>query len=230
MIESPMSSRPETDRSQRDTAYESLRRLLILQQVRGGERLREPVWAKRLGVNRMALREAFARLEAEGLIERGPRTGYFTPILTEQDIHEILLVRAALEALAIEVIIREKRNTRRLLEPLRQAIDELRAMVEGNYILGASEADRRFHERLIELAGNRRLRLIYRRAPLPMIHRPIIDVPHWSAIMQRTVEEHREILELLLKGDTQRATTAIRRHLSDRYLHSDQPTATKYPH
>ena len=45
--------------------------------------------------------------------------------------------------------------------------------------------------------------------------------------MERTVAEHREILELLLKGDTQRATKAIREHLSDRYLHSDKPTATR---
>lgn len=220
MAKTEMSSPPEMDKSQRDSAYHALRRLLILQQVRDGERLREPVWAKRLGVNRMALREAFARLEAEGLIERGPKTGYFTPTLSEQDIHEILIVRAALEATAIEGIVRGKRNTRRQLEPLNQAIEELQSMIERNYILGASEADRRFHERLVELAGNRRLTMIYQRAPLPMIHRPIVDTPHWEAEMQRTLEEHRQIVAFLLKGETLKAQQAIRSHLSDRYLQS----------
>src|SRR5690606_42004878 len=50
--------------SQRDQAYHRIRRLLILQHVAEGERLREAHGADRLGVNRTALREAFARLEA----------------------------------------------------------------------------------------------------------------------------------------------------------------------
>lgn len=227
MAKIALSSPSDAEPSQRDAAYHSLRRLLILQQVREGERLREPEWAKRLGVNRMALREAFARLEAEGLIERGPKTGYFTPILSEQDIQEVLIVRAALEATAVEQIILRKRNTRRQLEPLQQAIDELQSMLAGNYLLGASEADRRFHERLVELAGNRRLTMIYRRAPLPMIHRPIVNTSHWDAEMRRTLKEHRQIVALLLKGETRQAQQAIRNHLSDRYLHAgDCPVAS----
>lgn len=98
-------------------------------------------------------------------------------------------------------------------------------MIEGNYILGASEADRRFHERLVELAGNRRLTMIYQRAPLPMTHRPLIDTPHWDAEMRRTLEEHRQIVAFLLKGETLKAQKAILNHLSDRYLHSDDAMA-----
>src|SRR5215204_3438387 len=90
--------------SQRDQAYTALKKLLILQQIPEGERLREPRWADELRVNRMALREAFARLEAEGLIEKGDRTGYFVPVLSERDLREILRVRVVLENGAIEQI------------------------------------------------------------------------------------------------------------------------------
>src|SRR5688572_29272794 len=90
--------------SQRDHAYAALKKLLILQQIPEGERLREPYWAEKLKVNRMALREAFARLEAEGIIERGDRTGYFVPVLSEEDLHEILRLRVLLETGAIELI------------------------------------------------------------------------------------------------------------------------------
>ncbi|MBI4581015.1 MAG: GntR family transcriptional regulator, partial [Planctomycetes bacterium] len=51
----------EANSSQRDQAYSRLRRLLILQQTPEGKRLREAEWAEKLGVNRTALREAFAR-------------------------------------------------------------------------------------------------------------------------------------------------------------------------
>lgn len=67
-----------------------------MQKIPEGKRLREPQWARELGVNRMALRDAFARLEAEGLIVRGPATGYFVPTLTPQDIAEIIQLRIAL--------------------------------------------------------------------------------------------------------------------------------------
>ena len=165
MIELPVSSPSDPEVLQRYKAYQVLRRLLILDQIQKGARLREPIWAKQLGVNRMALREAFARLEAEGLIERGPKTGYFVPRLTSEDIREILEVRSSLEAMAIRAIIREKRNTRRHLTPLQRAIDQLEVMIDNSYILGASESDRRFHECLVELAGNRRLTMIYLSRP-----------------------------------------------------------------
>ncbi len=210
-----LSSPPDAEASQRDKAHESLRRLLILQRIPPGERLREPVWAKQLGVNRMALREAFARLEAEGLIERGPKTGYFVPQLSDDDIQQVHEVRAGLEAMAIERIIRLRRNSRKQLEPLHRAIDQLESMIDQGYQLGSTEADRRFHEELIEISGNRRLALIYQRAPLPMIHGSFVGTSRWEAEMRRTLVQHRVILALILKGDTRAAQEAIRAHLGE---------------
>src|SRR5688572_28475060 len=91
-------------RSQREQAYDDLRSLLILQQLEAGQRLREPEWAARLNVHRSALREAFARLAAEGLVERGPKTGYFVPRLGAADVAEVTKIRVALESLAIDEV------------------------------------------------------------------------------------------------------------------------------
>lgn len=216
-----MSTAPSASRSQRDTAYETLRRLVILQQINDGERLREPEWSERLGVNRAALREAFARLEAEGLIERGPKTGYFVPTLSEEDIREILQVRTALEGAAIEQIIREKRNSPANLRPLREAIDHLDDLITKGYLLGAGEADRRFHEALIELSGNRRLAMIYARAPLPMIHARIVRTPQWEPEMRRTLAEHQALIVLIARGEIERAKQLLGEHLDAGYLRGD---------
>ena len=101
----------EGNASKREVAYERLRRILILQQVPEGVRLRESEWTKRLNVNRSALREAFARLEAEGLIETGDKTGYFVPVLVMEDMMEVVVVRIALEGAAIELICEAGLNT-----------------------------------------------------------------------------------------------------------------------
>jgi DNA-binding GntR family transcriptional regulator len=204
---------------QRDQAYERLRRLLILQQVPEGERLREAEWAARLGVNRTALREAFARLAAEGVIEQGPKTGYFVPKLSSQDILEVMEVRIVLEGGAIERVCRLGLNTPEHLESMRKACDQFDLLLREGYLLGVAEADRRFHEALIDAAGNRRLALLYHRAPLPIIYPRMFSQQQWLARAARdTLNEHCAILETILKGDVLRAQNLLRSHLTERYM------------
>ncbi len=214
----PTLSTPEDLGQQRDQAYHRIRRLLILQQIPEGVRLREAEWAERLEVNRTALREAFARLEAEGLIEKGPKTGYFIPILTEKDIEEVIEVRLMLEGGAIERICQQGLNTPRHLRKMREACDQLERLVREEYLLGVAEADRRYHEVLIEAAGNRRLSLLYQRAPLPIIHPVILSGPQWKANVQMTLEEHRATLAAIIEGNVIGAQTLLRTHLKERSL------------
>lgn len=204
--------------SQRDQAYSRLRRLLILQQVPEGERLREAEWASRLGVNRTALREAFARLEAEGLIERGPKTGYLLPVLKNIDILEIVEIRVMLEGGAIERICRLGLNNVKHLRPMKDTCDQLERLVREDYHLGVAEADRRFHESLINAAQNRRLSALYNRAPLPIVHPMIVSGQQWAETVQRTLDEHRAILNRILEGDSVAAQQGLRIHLAERYL------------
>jgi len=202
--------------SQREQAYRGLRRLLLLEQLAAGERLREPVWADRLNVNRAALREAFARLEAEGFLERGAKTGYFVPDLTNEDLHDVIEVRLMLENGAIERLVRLGWNTPRHLKPMREACNQLERLVRESYLLGVAEADRRFHQALVETAGNQRLALLYQRAPLPIIHPVILTGNQWSAWVQQTLEEHRAILAAIIDEEISQAQELLRIHLNER--------------
>lgn len=213
-----MSIVPPQNGSLRDQAYHRLRRLLILQQVREGERLRESFWATKLSVNRTALREAFARLEAEGFVTKGPKTGYFVPALKREDIHEILEVRIILEGGAIERIIAVGHNTPAHLKGMRVAVEQLERLVREEYMLGVAEADRRYHEALIDAAGNKRLATLYQRAPLPIIHPEIISGQQWLARVQQTLDEHRSILDAILRGDVEEAKGQLRTHLHERAI------------
>jgi len=204
--------------SQRDRAYKGLKRLLVLQQVPAGQRLNEIDWANRLGVHRTALREAFARLEAEGWIRLGPKTGYFVPHFTEDDILEILEIRQALEGAAIDRICRLALNTPGHLQPMQQACTQLERLIGEDYLLGVAEADRRFHEALVAASGNNQLVAVYQRAPLPMIHRELVDPVAWAETLRRTLSEHRSILDALLRGSAADAHRLLRTHLTERFL------------
>ncbi len=210
---SPKSSLPSRA-LQRDHAYGSLRRLLILQQVPQGQRLREPEWAKTLRVNRTALREAFARLEAEGFIERGPLTGYFVPRLGQSDLAEINKLRIALECLAIDEICAGAHELHKCLRPAAEACDEFEQFLDHDYPLGVCEADRRFHEALIQAAGLKRLTLLYQRAPLPMISGGIEHRPVWAATCRTNLLEHRQLLTAIEHRSAEKAKAILRQHLS----------------
>lgn len=206
----------EENGSLREQAYSRLRRLLILQQIPEGQRLRESEWAERLCVNRTALREAFARLEAEGFVQRGPKTGYFVPDLTNDDILEIIEVRIILEGGAIERIVSMGLNTPRYLKTMSVACDQLERLVREDYVLGVAEADRRFHEALIHAASNKRLLQLYERAPLPIIHPEILSGDQWEARVQQTHEEHLTIYESIIAGNVIDAKEMLRTHLNER--------------
>jgi DNA-binding GntR family transcriptional regulator len=193
--------------------------MLILQQLPAGQRLREPEWAKQLGVHRTALREAFARLHAEGMLDRGPRTGYFVPDLTLEDLNEIMRIRLALECLAIEEITTiEPARLEAFFDRLRRVCDQMERFIADQYPLGVIEADRRFHETLIDAADMKRLTLLYQRAPLPMVHREITGDADWRAKCGVTLEEHRRILAALGRHDGVEAQSILRTHLSRRAL------------
>jgi len=204
----------EGNASKREVAYERLRRILILQQVPEGVRLRESEWTKRLNVNRSALREAFARLEAEGLIETGDKTGYFVPVLVMEDMMEVVVVRIALEGAAIELICEAGLNTPEHLRSLQDACYLMERLINEDYHLSVAETDRRFHAALIQASGNKRLSIAYQHAPLPIVHPDIVDGQQWATRVRMTHEEHSAILAAILAGHVAYAKALLRSHLT----------------
>ncbi|HOA74463.1 MAG TPA: GntR family transcriptional regulator [Phycisphaerae bacterium] len=202
----------------RERAYRQLRHMLILQQIPAGKRLREAEWTARLKVNRSALREAFARLEAQGLIEAGPKTGYVVPTLDRHSIREILAVRIMLETGAIEIVCTCGLNTPQHLQPMRDACDQMERLASEGDIIQVAEADWQFHDALVDASRNRRLRSVYHHAPLPLIIPEQTTGPEWEVAVRQTVREHRAILDAILAGKPDEAIRLLRSHISERSM------------
>jgi DNA-binding GntR family transcriptional regulator len=207
-------SKNPKDLNKREKAYQELRRLLVLQQIPAGQRLREAYWTKRLGVNRSALREALVRLEADGLIESGPKKGYFVPTWTPKDLLDALSVRIALESAAIETICQRGLNTPEKLKPLTDACDLLEGLVGKHYPLSSAEADSRFHEMLVRASLNPRLSNAYKQSPLPILSLEALAGQDGSDRDQAILNEHRALVHSLLTGDISKAKALLQQHLS----------------
>jgi len=222
-------SEPEgpVNEAMRERAYRQLRHLLILQQIPTGKRLREAEWTAKLGVNRSALREAFARLEAQGLIEAGPKTGYFVPVLDSRNIREILAVRVMLETGAIEILCTCGLNTSEHLKKMGEACQVMHQLASHGEILQVAEADWAFHRALVEASQNHRLTSVYQHAPLPLIMPEHTSGPKWEEAIHQTAQEHETILSAIINGEIERATGLLRTHIAERAIHHLQGQTKK---
>ena len=193
--------------------YSKLRDLLVYGQLPPGVRLAEVEWSERFGAHRGAMREAMAILAQQGLLSRGEKGGFFVPILDAKAREEICQTRMLLEGGAIQLIGLQKLGER-VLRPLKKICDTMQHMFDAEMFLGFVEADRKFHEKLVELAGNTRLSTLYRLAPLPVDMPLTVDseIAKHDRMIKR-LGEHQTIYQALAEHRTDDALRTLEQHL-----------------
>ena len=214
----PAATRPRPARTsgasrQTERAYGELRRLLYLQRIPDGQRIRELEWTRRLGVSRSALREAMARLEAEGLLVKLPLAGYAAPDMNAGDWEDACEMRLLLEIGAVERICRYRLNTPAAMRLLRRASEQFEELALQGYQYGVVEADWRFHETLVGMAGNKRLTTIFRRGSIPFALPDLLEGHAFAVSLQSIVDDHRAVIEGLQQADITGVTAALQHHL-----------------
>ncbi|MGE5595736.1 MAG: GntR family transcriptional regulator [Hyphomicrobiales bacterium] len=70
-----MTDQKTSGRTKADVVYEALQNAILSGNLSAGERLRQEEVAARWGVSQTPVREAFRRLESEGLVEHAPNRG-----------------------------------------------------------------------------------------------------------------------------------------------------------
>ncbi|AKD55466.1 GntR family transcriptional regulator [Spirosoma radiotolerans] len=192
-------------------AYIEIRRKILSNQLVAGTRLKEDLWAKKIDVNRMAVREALTRLQGEQLIVFGEKGGYFVKSMTASDIREIREIRELLELGALRLAIQKIDDQQ--LAKLEEICNDFSSMVERGYLSGALEADVKFHETLIDCAGNSKLMDIYQISNIPLFHQKIGKTQIHMDDYELTDQEHRQILKGLKEKDLPLAQEALTKHL-----------------
>ena len=113
-------------------------------------RLDERQLAEQLGISRTPIREALAKLEQEGFVEIQPRKGVYVKPKTLEEVLEMVVVWAALESMAARLVTQvasdEEIASLRALGVM-ESEDPKRADI-AEY----SEANIRFHQRILELS------------------------------------------------------------------------------
>lgn len=170
-------------------------------QLEPGAHLRAETVAREYGVSRTPVREAFRRLEAEGLVSVIPHVGAKVTRVSLAQIDELFEIRGALEVLAVQRAA--ERADGALAQRLQEQLQRCEAVPAGD-VEGAASENERLHALMYAAAGSPQLvRLIdslsaklhrFRIASLSSRNRP-----------QRALDEHRAMAAAVAAGDVERA-------------------------
>jgi DNA-binding GntR family transcriptional regulator len=152
MSSAPVAARTPTAQ---DRAAAALRTAILEGELRPGRRVNQEVWAARIGVSLIPVREALRMLAGEGLVTYRQRRGYAVTELDLADLEEVYALRRLLEGRALRRGVR--RATAENVAALAEAADACRDAALAGDVAEQLAANRRFHDVLHGLAGSRPL-------------------------------------------------------------------------
>lgn len=193
-----------------DDVHGALVDMLMNHDVNPGARLNIDALARGLGVSPTPVREAFARMEAEGLVVKEPRRGYtVAPLIGLDDLRALIDFRLLIEPAAAAAAA------------AKATADQAAALLAFARSGGAGRRDNTanrqdmlydatFHDMVAQLGGNPWLRdsLVRLRSHLHMYR-----LYHHAGQAAATKPEHVAIAKAVVAGDADAADAAMRAHL-----------------
>ncbi len=202
-------ARPDR-RKMTDWVWEELRDAIIELRLRPGEPLREVALAEQLGVSKTPLREAFARLEQEGLVETTSFKGAVVTGYSERDLIEIYELRALLEGAAARAAA--ERSKDETFEALRDVVNRSRELRDAGDLVGLAGLLEQFDLIVYAQVSNERIGALIDnlRAHLTRIGKLTESIP---GRVEASVEEHASIVEAIVARDPDEAERLMRVHI-----------------
>jgi len=187
---------------------DTLRDRILSGAAAGGERLVEGRLSEELGVSRMPVREALRQLASEGLVTIEPRRGAAVTQFNEDQVREVVEVRATLEGLNARLAA--KRHDAAKIKELESILAEGMAVAETADTLTLTRLNQRFHDALANIAANSVLRDIMRSL---RDRTALLFAPLNTGRGKQTWEEHAAILRAVIDGDAELAELLATRHV-----------------
>ncbi|MBO0826735.1 MAG: GntR family transcriptional regulator [Streptosporangiales bacterium] len=194
-----------------ENAYRLLREALKAGRYAPGQRLVEPDVMADLGVTRLALREAFARLEHEGLVDRRANKGAAVRLLTRDEALEVLEIRSVVEGLAARHAAANA--TPADVAALRETIAAFERALDDHDISVSSAAQARLHRLVLDLGRRptaaRLAEMLSTQSAQTRLRTSLV-----GGRLRESLDEHRAIVAAIAAGDPETAESEMRRHLA----------------
>jgi DNA-binding GntR family transcriptional regulator len=194
-------------KSTNEYAYEYLLNAILEKKLKSGEKLVIETLARELGISATPVRDAFRRLELEGLLEVRPRSGSYVKMPTKKEIEDVFQLRLILEQAAIKNGLENISNETVL--SIETALDLAESSEkEEDYI----NSDELLHECITNSLGNIEICNVIKGLWMKLRLFRILCVQDKSFDLN-ILQEHRMILDAIKRGDKTQVMEIDCRHI-----------------
>jgi DNA-binding GntR family transcriptional regulator len=191
-------------------AYDFAKWAILTAVYRGGDVITEGGLAHEVGVSRTPAREALLRLEVEGLVRLYPKKGAVVTEFSVHDVQDVLEARALVEN---HTAAKSFAGRATLLPLVERAHREMRQRRRERDTAGFTEADRVFHELIVDAADNAVLSSIYRMLRERQTLFTSVIVRGREDRMDAAIAEHERIIDALRGDDEKTFCRIVNEHL-----------------
>jgi DNA-binding GntR family transcriptional regulator len=192
-----------------ERAYAYVKERLLDGRFAGGTLLSENDISQRLGVSRTPVRQAFVQLESERLLDLYPRRGALVVPVAASEADDVLEARLLIEQHCARRVAGMGRSPTNVLQA--SIAKQEQALAGGGTAF--AQADREFHRAIV--AANRNELLTRQFDSLRDRHQRIAatTIARDPTRIARFIDQHREILTALERGESERAAELLASHL-----------------
>lgn len=193
-----------------DQVYNFVRRNILIGDFPPLSPIRQDIIAAQLGVSKIPLREALARLEQDGLVESSPNKGFFVRPISAAEAREVFLLRLKLEPEA--TVEGSLAATEADHEAAKQALLELEAVQSQTGNPEHVRFNRKFHLALmLPNMGQITLNIINQISILAERYVRLHIEPHGRD--KKAIQAHRALFEAWLQKDVKLLRKLSKQHL-----------------
>jgi DNA-binding GntR family transcriptional regulator len=175
-----------------------------------GQRLVEVDIIRQTGASRFKVREALQRLSAEGLVDVEEFRGASVRNATMEEVRQLYHARGALEGICASDFTRLASHAQKA--ELAEIAGQMEACVEGPSPEQFASLNSRWHNLIMEGAGDHVIKGIVQRLSTP-IHHLVFETFYRGERLRAAVQDHRLIVDAIMAGDAEDAERSMRAHV-----------------
>jgi DNA-binding GntR family transcriptional regulator len=196
----------------REEICDYLKDLILLGELKPGDRIVETRCAKELGVSQSPVREAIRELEMIGLVENRPFQGCYVKAHTSKDVKDSYKVRISLETLGMKEAVES--ITDEQLREIHDVMKEMELAAKNHEFDLYIRLDTLFHQKIIEVSGNRMLLRLWSQCYIR--EWTYIATKKLSALgLENLAVRHEAIYDALVERNERKALQAVISHLEE---------------
>ncbi len=201
---------PENKSNLTREAYNDIRRMIFLNELRPGQKVAYRDMAKRLGMSLTPVVQALKHMEFLGLLQHEPNRGFYIKPMDAEEIAEAYDLREVLEVnLVPKIVTRLDENGK---NQMKIALEEYLAAGRSGSLKLRLSKDMNFHMTLAEISGQS-LSIWMLRYLLDFLYLRFEKDQIFSRPQESAAVEHQKIFDALDAGKTREAKKAMKDHI-----------------